>query len=226
MFKVKEHIKVAHKKSSQSPLHEKSHDKMEAKENKPTKEEEDIIKMMATAVPDSKYDYRCKLDPKHNKGQPFQDKESLRVHYNKFHKCQKPENFENLINKPHSTWKIFHCRNCNLRTKTLKVMRDHIKTDHEIKSEAVGGKHYLVTYYKGDTEQLNQFINLDCVDLSERNISTDGSDDSEHEEMILSDNTSIKCNMQDCFFMCSNLHELKGIIYFTQHKKYKKRLNK
>ena len=71
-------------------------------------------------------DYKCHFDPTHNKGQPFQDKESLRVHYNKLHQCQKPDNFQKLRKKPIT----YQCQDCKFKALSNKDIMDHIKTDH------------------------------------------------------------------------------------------------
>ena len=73
------------------------------------------------------YDYKCQFDPTHNKGQPFQNKDSLRSHYNKFHDCKKPENFNKLSHG------CFQCQKCNHKTETVLDMEKHEKTFHETK---------------------------------------------------------------------------------------------
>ena len=76
------------------------------------------------------YDYKCKFDPTHNKGEPFQDKESLRVHYNKLHEGEKPENFEKLSGKRI----MYHCQQCTFSGFILKNLKDHIEMQHNSKS--------------------------------------------------------------------------------------------
>ena len=73
------------------------------------------------------YDYKCQFDPTHNKGRPFQNKDSLRVHYNKFHECKKPENFIKLSQG------CFQCQKCNHKTETLLDLEKHERTFHETK---------------------------------------------------------------------------------------------
>ena len=90
-----------------------------------------LVNMMATSVPDLRYDYTCKFNPKHNCGLPFQDKKSLGCHYTYMHNGQKPDNYQNLSNKKPSP--MYLCHKCDFNTMIHTHLKYHMKTEHKYK---------------------------------------------------------------------------------------------
>ena len=89
------------------------------------------VNIMATALPDLRYDYTCKFNPTHNCGLPFQDKKSLRCHYKYCHNDQIPDNYQNLSSKKPNH--EFLCHKCDFKTMIYKHLNYHMKTDHKLK---------------------------------------------------------------------------------------------